>query len=56
LRIALQVFEGLETRVELTDPGFQNLLEVFNVHWYAGAANALRAYGEKPREMSPLYY
>jgi hypothetical protein len=51
LRIALQVFEGLETRVEQTDPGFQNLLEVFNGHWFAGAADALPAYGEKSREM-----
>jgi aspartyl-tRNA(Asn)/glutamyl-tRNA(Gln) amidotransferase subunit A len=38
-------------KVEQTDPGFQNPLEIFNIHWYAGAANALRAYGEKVREM-----
>jgi hypothetical protein len=31
-------------RVEQTDPCFQNPLEIFNIHWYAGA-NALRAYG-----------
>ena len=37
--------------VEQTDPGFQDPLEIFNIHWYAGAANALRAYSEKQREM-----
>ena len=38
-------------KVEQTDPCFQNPLEIFNIHWYAGAANVLRAYGEKVREM-----
>jgi hypothetical protein len=38
-------------KVEQTDPGFQNPLETFNVRRYAGAVNALRAYGEKLREM-----
>jgi aspartyl-tRNA(Asn)/glutamyl-tRNA(Gln) amidotransferase subunit A len=51
LRIAVQVFEDMGAKVEQTDPGFQNPLEIFNIHWYAGAANALRAYGEKVREM-----
>jgi aspartyl-tRNA(Asn)/glutamyl-tRNA(Gln) amidotransferase subunit A len=37
--------------VEQCDPGFQDPLEIFNIHWYAGAANALRAYSEKLREM-----
>jgi aspartyl-tRNA(Asn)/glutamyl-tRNA(Gln) amidotransferase subunit A len=45
------VFEDMGANVEQTDPGFQDPLEIFNVHWYAGAANALRAYGEKLREM-----
>jgi aspartyl-tRNA(Asn)/glutamyl-tRNA(Gln) amidotransferase subunit A len=37
-------------KVEQTDPGFQNPLEIFNIHRYADA-NALRAHGEKLREM-----
>jgi len=51
VRAAVRVFEDMGARVEQTDPGFQDPLEVFNIHWYAGAANALRAYGEKLREM-----
>jgi aspartyl-tRNA(Asn)/glutamyl-tRNA(Gln) amidotransferase subunit A len=50
LRIAVQVFEDMEAKVEQTDPGFQNPLELFKIHWCAGA-NALRAHGEKLREM-----
>jgi hypothetical protein len=51
LRIGVQLFEDLATKVEQTDLGFQNYLEIVNVHWYAGAANALRVYGEKLRKM-----
>jgi aspartyl-tRNA(Asn)/glutamyl-tRNA(Gln) amidotransferase subunit A len=51
VRAAVRVFEDMGAEVEQTDPGFQDPLEVFDVHWYAGAANALRAYGEKLREM-----
>ena len=51
VRAAVRVFEDLGAKVEQTDPGFQDPLEIFNVHWYAGAANALRAYSEKQREM-----
>src|SRR3712207_5410858 len=51
VRTAVRVFEDTGAKVELTDPGFQDPLEVFNIHWYAGAANALRAYSEKLREM-----
>src|ERR671917_267887 len=51
VRAAVQAFEGMGAKVEQTDPGFQDPVEVFNVHWYAGAANALRAYDEKLREM-----
>jgi len=47
---AVRVFEDMGARVEQTDPGFEDPLETFNIHWYAGAANALRAYGEKLRE------
>ena len=51
VRAAVRVFEDMGAEVEQTDPGFQDPLEAFDVHWYAGAANALRAYGEKLREM-----
>ena len=44
-------FRDNVARFEQADPGFQDPLEIFNIHWYAGAANALRAYGEKVREM-----
>jgi aspartyl-tRNA(Asn)/glutamyl-tRNA(Gln) amidotransferase subunit A len=51
VRVAVRVFEDMGAKVEQTDPGFQDPLEIFNIHWYAGAANALRAYSEKLREM-----
>jgi aspartyl-tRNA(Asn)/glutamyl-tRNA(Gln) amidotransferase subunit A len=51
VRAAIRVFEDLGAKVEQTDPGFQDPLEIFNIHWYAGAANALRAYSEKHYEM-----
>ena len=50
VRAAVRVFEDMGANVEQTDPGFQDPLEIFNIHWYAGAANALRAYGEEARE------
>ncbi len=51
VRAAVQAFEDMGAWVEQTDPGFGDPVEAFNVHWYSGAANALRAYGEKLREM-----
>jgi aspartyl-tRNA(Asn)/glutamyl-tRNA(Gln) amidotransferase subunit A len=51
VRAAARVFEDMGARVEETDPGFRDPLEMFNVHWYAGAANALRDHGERLREM-----
>jgi aspartyl-tRNA(Asn)/glutamyl-tRNA(Gln) amidotransferase subunit A len=50
VRTAVRVFEEMGAKVEQNDPGFEDPLEVFNIHWYAGAANALRAYSEKLRE------
>jgi aspartyl-tRNA(Asn)/glutamyl-tRNA(Gln) amidotransferase subunit A len=38
-------------KVERADPGFQDPLEIFNIYWYAGAANAWRAYSDKARKM-----
>jgi aspartyl-tRNA(Asn)/glutamyl-tRNA(Gln) amidotransferase subunit A len=51
VRAAVRVFEDMGAEVEQTNPGFQDPLEFFNLHWYAGAANALRAYGEERREI-----
>jgi aspartyl-tRNA(Asn)/glutamyl-tRNA(Gln) amidotransferase subunit A len=51
VRAAIGVFEDMGAKVEQTDPGFEDPLEIFNVHWYAGAANALRACGENLREL-----
>jgi aspartyl-tRNA(Asn)/glutamyl-tRNA(Gln) amidotransferase subunit A len=51
VRAAVRVFEDMGAKIEQTDPGFQDPLEFFNLHWYAGAANALRAYGEERREI-----
>jgi aspartyl-tRNA(Asn)/glutamyl-tRNA(Gln) amidotransferase subunit A len=51
VQVAVRVFEDMGAKVEQTDPGFQDPLEIFNIHWYAGAANALRAYSEKLRGM-----
>jgi aspartyl-tRNA(Asn)/glutamyl-tRNA(Gln) amidotransferase subunit A len=50
VRAAVRVFEDMGAKVEQADPGFQDPLEIFNIHWYAGAANALRAYSDKLRE------
>jgi aspartyl-tRNA(Asn)/glutamyl-tRNA(Gln) amidotransferase subunit A len=48
---AARAFEDMGARVEETDSGFEDPIEVFDVHWNAGAANALRAYDEKTREL-----
>jgi aspartyl-tRNA(Asn)/glutamyl-tRNA(Gln) amidotransferase subunit A len=51
VRAAVQAFEDMGANVEQTDPGFQDPVEVFHIHWYSGAANALRTYNEKMREL-----
>src|SRR5829696_6763535 len=48
---AVRAFEDLGARVEEKDPGFEDPIEVLDIHWNAGAANALRAYDEKTREL-----
>jgi aspartyl-tRNA(Asn)/glutamyl-tRNA(Gln) amidotransferase subunit A len=50
VRAAVQALENIGAEVEQTDPGFQDPVEIFNIHWYSGAANALRTYNEKMRE------
>ena len=51
VRAAVRVFEDMGAKVEQTDPGFQDPLEIFNIHWCTGAANALRSYSARLREM-----
>jgi aspartyl-tRNA(Asn)/glutamyl-tRNA(Gln) amidotransferase subunit A len=48
---AVMAFEDLGARVEEKDPGFEDPIEVLDIHWNAGAANAMRAYDEKTREL-----
>jgi len=48
---AVRAFEDLGARVEVKDPGFEDPIEVLDIHWNAGAANALRDYDEKTREL-----
>lgn len=48
---AARAFEDMGARVEEMKPGFEDPVEVFNIHWNSGAANALRAYSEKLREL-----
>ncbi len=44
---AARVFEQLGAHLDETDPGFENPIETFEVHWYAGAANLLRRFSDE---------
>jgi aspartyl-tRNA(Asn)/glutamyl-tRNA(Gln) amidotransferase subunit A len=46
---AAAVFAELGAHVEQVDPGFASPQATFEAHWYAGAANLLRPYGESQR-------
>lgn len=48
---AVAAFQELGARVEEVDPGFDDPIEIFRVHWYAAVANALAPYDEKAREV-----
>jgi aspartyl-tRNA(Asn)/glutamyl-tRNA(Gln) amidotransferase subunit A len=48
---AARAFQEMGAEVEETDPGFEDPIECFDTHWYAGAANALRDYDERAREL-----
>ncbi|MGE0718082.1 MAG: amidase [Alphaproteobacteria bacterium] len=41
---AAKRFQDLGAHVEEVDPGFADPIEIFRVHWYAGAANLLRRF------------
>ncbi len=44
---AVSVFSDLGAHVETVDPGFEDPYEIFEAHWYTGAANLLRDYTEE---------
>jgi aspartyl-tRNA(Asn)/glutamyl-tRNA(Gln) amidotransferase subunit A len=48
---AARVFEDLGATVEHEDPGFEDPLDTFSVHWYSGAAKAISAYGPQERRL-----
>lgn len=48
---AARGFEELGASVEREDPGFDDPLDCFNVHWYSGAAKALAAYTAEQRAL-----
>ncbi len=48
---AVRVFEELGASVEKLDPGFEDPIECFRVHWYAAVANALRPFDEEARKL-----
>ncbi|MBT4890227.1 MAG: amidase [Rhodospirillales bacterium] len=48
---AVQVFRDMGASVEEVDPGFANPYEIFEAHWYAGAANLLRDFSPEKRAM-----
>ena len=48
---AVQVFSDLGATVEAIDPGFEDPYEIFEAHWYTGAANAIRDISPENRAM-----
>ncbi|MDH3320950.1 MAG: amidase [Betaproteobacteria bacterium] len=48
---SVQVFEALGAHVEEVDPGFENQLEVFTLHWFPGAAYVVRSIPEAKQEL-----
>ena len=43
VKSAVAVFENLGAKVEQVDPGFDDQLEVFTLHWFPGAAYVVRS-------------
>lgn len=48
---AVQMFSDLGAHVEAVDPGFDDPYEIFEAHWYAGAANLLRDFTDEQMAM-----
>ncbi|BBK31991.1 aspartyl-tRNA(Asn)/glutamyl-tRNA(Gln) amidotransferase subunit A [Stella humosa] len=54
VRKAAEKFSAMGAIVEEVSPGFANPLELFRIHWYAGAANLMRSFPpEKQALMDP---
>lgn len=51
VRDAVRAFEELGAQVEEVDPSFEDPVHIFKVHWYAAAANILRAFGDADRDL-----
>ncbi|MFQ6023257.1 MAG: amidase, partial [Acidiferrobacterales bacterium] len=48
---AVEVLADLGARIQQVDPGFESPRDVFLKHWFAGAANLIRAFTVKQRAM-----
>lgn len=48
---AARTFEGMGARVEEVDPGFEDPIDIFNVHWYAAVANAVQSLNDETRKL-----
>jgi aspartyl-tRNA(Asn)/glutamyl-tRNA(Gln) amidotransferase subunit A len=48
---AVKVFEDLGAQVEEVDPGFDDQLEVFTLHWFPGAAYVIRSIPAAKRKL-----
>jgi aspartyl-tRNA(Asn)/glutamyl-tRNA(Gln) amidotransferase subunit A len=48
---AVQVFEDLGAQVDEVDPGFEDQLEVFTLHWFPGAAYVVRGIPAAKRKL-----
>ncbi len=51
VRLAARAFEEMGAGVEEADPPFDDPIDIFRVHWYAAAANALRPFDGEAREL-----
>ena len=51
VKSAVEVFANLGAKVEEVDPGFDNQLEVFTLHWFPGAAYVVRGIPAAKRKL-----
>ena len=48
---AVKIFLQLGAIVEIATPNFANSLEIFNIHWYAAAAQLLNKFNENQKQL-----
>lgn len=48
---AARTFEEMGAQIEQIDPGFEDPIDIFNIHWYAAVANALRPLNDEARKL-----